>query len=93
MVENIAPCIPLLEDAAILAAAEWNTGGPTAVCTDLLREGYPIWWSAAEILSRWGQWVQGEIPYGPGAGSQANTNDPKPLLVSPTKAPTWLRHG
>jgi len=93
MAENATPRIPLLDKAAVLAAAERSTGGPVAVCTDLLCEGYPVRWAAADILSRWGQWVQGEIPYGPGAGSQADTNTSETPFGKPRgthMAPPWL---
>jgi len=74
MAANATPTVPGMDEAAVLAAASRNLGGPVAVCADLLREGFPIRWSAADILSRWGQWVRGEIPYRPGAGSQADTD-------------------
>ena len=74
LADNEAPTIPGMDKTAVLAAASRNLGGPVAVCAALLREGFPVRWSAADILSRWGQWVRGEIPYGPGAGSQANTD-------------------
>ena len=96
MAEHVSPHIPQLDDATILAAAERNTGGLTAMCTDLLRDGYPIRWTAVEILSHWGQWVRGEIPYGPGAGSQADTNASETPFGKPQKgthmAMPWLTH-
>jgi len=94
MAENASPCIPDMDKAAVLAVAERNLGGPVAVCTDLLQEGFPVRWSAADILSRWGQWVWGEIPYGPGASSQADTNPFENPFGKPQKgthmATPWL---
>ena len=94
MAENAPPCIPHLDKAAVLAAAERNTGGPMAVCTDLLREGFPVRWTAVDVMSRWGQWVRGEIPYRPGAGSQADTNTSETPFGKPHKgthmATPWL---
>jgi len=94
MAENVAPTVPNMDKAAVLATASRNLGGPVAVCTDLLREGFPVRWSAADILSRWGQWVRGKIPYGPGAGSQADTDALKNPFGKPQKgthmAMPWL---
>ena len=57
MAENVAPRIPLMDKTAVLATAKRSTGGPVAVCTDLLQEGFTVRWAAADILSCWGQWV------------------------------------